>query len=299
MDGPIRTCLALGGGGARGLSHLGVMEVLDREGFPIDCIVGTSAGAVVGAAYALQPDATLIAEHALEYFRESQRKSNTFKKVLLGTEDAEQNFFTNLISNVRKGYVFSALLRRPSIFPGEKLYEVISDLVPDKQFSDTKIPFAVPALDIRSGEEVILREGSLRKAVHASCSLPGFFPPVEFGDHLLVDAGVIGPVPVNASRCFAPSVVVGVDITSHLDDITEISQGLDAILRVEAIACKRLNDLDLRHADLVINPEVGDKDWSDFSGLDDLVEEGRKAAEKQLPVLRTLMTQVGAAVTSK
>ena len=92
-----KTCLALGGGGARGLSHLGVLQVLDREGISVDCIVGTSAGAVVGAAYSLNPDADAIAESALKYFRETREHSDTFKKVLLGSEDAEQNFFANLI----------------------------------------------------------------------------------------------------------------------------------------------------------------------------------------------------------
>lgn len=283
-----KTCLALGGGGARGLSHLGVLQVLDREGISVDCIVGTSAGAVVGAAYSLNPDADAIAESALKYFRETREHSDTFKKVLLGSEDAEQNFFANLIASVRKSYVFSALLRRPSIFPSERLYEVISDLVPDKEFSDTKVPFAVPALDIRSGKEVLMREGSLRKAVLASCSLPGFFPPVKSGDALLVDAGVIGPVPVSAARCFATTNIIAVDITSQLEDIKEINQGLDAILRVETIACKRLNDLELTGADVVIRPEVGGKYWSDFSGLEDLVNEGVKAAEGNLADLQRL-----------
>ncbi len=283
-----RNCLALGGGGARGLSHLGVLQVLEREGVSVDAIVGTSAGAVVGAAYALNPSATEITRVALKYFRESAERSSAFKKVLLGSEDAEQNFVANLISSIKKGYVFSALLRRPSIFPTKRLMDVISDLVPDKQFSDTQIPFAVPALDIRSGEEVLLREGSIREAVLASCSLPGFFPPVAHGEQLLVDAGVIGPVPVSAAHSFRPGHVIAVDITSQLPEIVEITQGLDAILRVETIACKRLNDLELERADVVIRPNVGEKYWSDFSGLDALISEGVGAAELVLDELRRL-----------
>ncbi len=280
------TCLVLGGGGARGLSHLGVLEVLDREGIRLDSIVGTSAGAVVGAAYALEPDAATMSKRALAYFRGKAAKSTAFKKVLLKTEDAERNFFANLISSIRKSYVFSALLRRPSIFSTSALEDVIADLVPDKEFSDTEIPFAVPALDIRSGEEVLIREGSLRRAVLASCSLPGFFPPVEWDDQLLVDAGVIGPVPVTAAACFGPATTIAVDISSRLENVAEIKQGLDAILRVEAIACGRLNDLELAQADVVIRPVVGDKYWSDFSGLSDVVQAGGHAAELLLDRIR-------------
>ncbi len=283
-----RTCVVLGGGGARGLSHLGVLQVLRREGIPLDCLVGTSAGAVVGAAFAIEPDADLLLERSLEYFRSDASKRGSFKQVLLKSEDAEQNFFNNLISSIRKSYVFTTLIRRPSIFPSETLEEVIADLVPDKEFSDTKLPFAVPALDIRTGEEILIQEGSLRRAVLASCSLPGFFPPVEYEGRLLVDSGVIGPVPVKAARCFNADTVIAVDISSHLDDFADVSRGLDAILRVEAIACGRLNDLELAEADVVIRPRVGEKYWSDFSGLGDLITEGSRATERQLEVLRQL-----------
>ena len=283
-----RTCIVLGGGGARGLSHLGVLQVLEREGISVDCLVGTSAGAVVGAAYALEPDAESLLGRSLEYFRGDASRRSSFKQVLLKSEDAEQNFFTNLISSIRKSYVFSTLIRRPSIFPSETLQEVIADLVPDQEFSDVRIPFMVPALDIRSGEEVLIREGPLRRAVLASCSLPGFFPPVDYDSRLLVDSGVIGPVPVKSARCFDPAVVIAVDISAHLEDISDIAQGLDAILRVEAIACGRLNDLELAEADVIIRPEVGEKYWSDFSGLGDLVAAGSRATERQLEVLRQL-----------
>jgi NTE family protein len=278
-----RTCLVLGGGGSRGLSHLGVMQVLEREGIPIHTIVGTSIGAVVGAAYALDPDAVGTARRALSYLKSAAFRHDTFKKVLLKSENAATNYFRNLLSGIRKGYIFSNLLRKPSIFPAGRLESVIADIVPDKTFADTRLPFAVPALDIRSGREVLLTQGSLRKAVLASCSLPGFFPPVEMDGMLLADAGVIGPVPVNAAAHFEPSSIIAVDITSQLDEMPAKLRGLDAILRVELIAGKRLNDIDLAKADIVIRPQVGTKYWSDFSDLDGIVALGVQAAEEKLP----------------
>jgi len=280
--------IVLGGGGSRGLSHLGVLQVLQREGIHMHGIVGTSVGAVAGAIYALEPDAEGISRRALAYLKSAAFRHDTFKKVLLKSQAAPTNFLRSLISGIRNSYVFSNLIRRPAIFPADRLESMIWDIVPDKQFSDTKIPFAVPALDIRTGNEVLLTRGSLRKAVLASCSLPGFFPPVEFDGMLLADAGVIGPVPVSAAAIFEPTAVIAVDITSQLDDLPKTMRGLDAILRVEMIAGRRLNAMELANADVVIRPEVGKKYWSDFSELDDLVSQGIRAAEEKLPEIRAL-----------
>lgn len=283
-------CIVLGGGGARGLAHLGVLQVFERRDIAVNCIVGTSVGAVVGACYALTPDALGETRRALAYFKSDAFAGNAFKKVLLKSEDVELGFIGNLISSIKKSYVFSNLLRRPAIFPGERLFEVIADLVPDKAFSDCKIPFAVPALDIQTGDEILITEGSLRQAVYASCSLPGFFPPVEHQGRLLADAGVIGPVPVRAAKAlFQPSITVAVDITSRLEPLEELGCGLDVLLRVESIAGTRLNALELEKADVLIQPDVGQKYWSDFSGLESLVNEGVIAAEKKIDTIQELI----------
>jgi NTE family protein len=277
----------LGGGGARGLSHLGVLQVLEQEGIPIDCIVGTSVGAFVGAVYALEPDALLKTRQALAYLSSEAFEGNAFKKILLKSDDVEQNVFQSILSSIKKSYVFSNLLRKPSILPGDKLAELVDDIVPDKSFSDTKVPFAVPALDIRSGEDVLLTEGSLRKAVLASSSVPGFFPPVEYNERLLVDAGVIGPVPVNAALAqFQPEVVIAVDISSYLEKLDKVERGLDVLLRVESIACSRLNDMEVERADVLIKPSVGQKYWSDFSDLEIMVNEGVLAAQAKIGEIR-------------
>lgn len=287
-----KTCLVLGGGGARGLSHLGVLQILEREGVAINCLVGTSVGAIVGAAYALDPNVESVAKRALTYLNSAAFKNDAFKKVLFKSEIGGTNFFKNLLSGIRKSYIFSNLLRKPSIFPSGHLESVIADLIPDKTFADTRIPFAVPALDIKSGREVLLDEGSLRKAVLASCSLPGFFPPVELDGMLLADAGVIGPVPVNAAFSrFDPAWVIAVDITSHIDHFPPLTRGIDAILRVESIAGRRLNDLELARANVVIRPEVGKKYWSDFSDLDAIVTQGVVAATEKLTAIRALVEE--------
>ena len=282
-----KVCLVLGGGGARGFSHLGVLQVLEREGISVDCIVGTSVGAFVGAVYCLEPDALLQTRHALAYLRSEAFEGHAFKKILLKSDDVERNLLQSILSNIRKGYVFSNLLRRPGILRGEMLAELIEDLVPEKSFSDTELPFAVPALDIRSGEDVLLTEGSLRDAVLASSSVPGFFPPVEYNGRLLVDPGVVGPVPVNAAVAqFQPDVVIAVDISSYLEKLDKADRGLDVLLRVESIACARLNAMEVARADVVIEPSVGQKYWSDFSDLEMMVNEGVLATQAKIGEIR-------------
>jgi NTE family protein len=285
-----RLSLALGGGGARGLAHLGILQVLDREGIAIDRVVGTSIGSLVGAAYALHPDGLELTRRALAYLKGDSFKNNPFKKVLFHSEDVEMNLFRTVIRNIKKSYVFSSLIRKPAIFTSERLYNVICDLIPDRRFEDTQIPFAVPAIDIRSGREVLLNKGPMRKALLASCSLPGFFPPVEHEGMLLMDAGVISPVPVSMCLEGSSKVLVAVDISSSLEQVATVQIGLDAILRVEAIAGRRINELELEKADVVIRPAVGARDWSDFRDLDVLVESGIDAARGALPRIRELMT---------
>ena len=279
----------MGGGGVRGLAHLGVLQVLDREGIKPDRIVGTSVGAIIGAAYSRYPDGLEVTRRGLAYLRGESFRTNPFKKVLFNSDNVEQNFFRSLVRNIKKGYVFSSLIRKPAIFKSERLYNVISELIPDVEFKDCQIPFAVPANHIRSGNEVLLTEGSLRKALLASCSLPGFFPTVEHEGMLLCDAGVISPVPVTGCRSYDPRVLVAVDISTKLQPIEKIEIGLDAILRTELIAGGRINELELEKADVVIQPPTGQKEWSDFSGLDRLIESGLDVTREKIPQIRELL----------
>jgi NTE family protein len=269
-----------------------VLQVLERERIAIEAMVGTSAGAIVGAAYALHPDAMELTRRALGYLTSDSFRGDIFKKVLFRSSDVERNFVGALLRNIKKGYIFSNLLRKPAIFTADRLFEVICDLIPDRKFEDTRIPFAVPAVDVKRGVEVLLDQGSLRKALLASCSLPGFFPPVEYDGMLLADAGMIGPVPVEAARRrFAPAAVIAVDISPRIDSIAGLDLGIEGLLRMEAIASKRWNDRELALADVVIHPEVGEKSWSDFTDLESLVSGGMTAAEERLPEMRRLLAE--------
>lgn len=285
-----KVCLVLGGGGVRGLSHLGVLQVFEREGIPIDCLVGTSAGSIVAAGYAIYGDAMEITRRALDYFGGEDFARNSFSSLIPGSKEPNPGLVQNVINGVRKGYVFSNLLRKESILPGEKMSEMVDSLLPDLDFTDTKIPFAVPALDLKTGDDVLITRKSIRQAVLAGCSIPGFFPPVKYNDRLLTDSGIVCPVPVSAARAeFKPDILIAVDIMNRIEKVEEFPHGLDVLLRSEAIACSRLNAQEILKADIVIRPEVGQIYWSDFSELDSLVKEGAAAAKAQVGAIRRII----------
>ncbi len=279
LFGKGKVVLALGGGGSRGLAHLGVLQVLEEEGIPIHGIVGTSVGAIVGAGYSMRPDSKFLIRWTLEYLRSDRFQNDHFKRMMFGANEVEQNFLQALFTGIRRSLSFTGLIRRPSILSGDKLRQVIEEFVEDVGFEDTTIPFAVPALDLKTPIEVLLTEGRLRDAVVASCSIPGFFPPVELDDLLLCDVGVVGSIPVEAAQQFVPgAMVVAVDLSSTLGPIESVPRGWDSIMRVENFAAKKLNAYELEKADVVIRPEIGQKFWSDFSELQHMVDCGREAA---------------------
>lgn len=282
-----KVVLAFGGGGSRGLAHLGVVRVLEREGIPIDGMVGTSVGAIFGAAYGLAPDAEAMCASTLRYLRSDRFMNDSFRRMMFGANDAEQNFLQVLMSNVRRSIRFTNLIRRPSILPGEKLREVVREFVGDHSFSDLRIPFAVPAIDVKEPREVLINEGPLLDAVTASCSIPGFFPPVPHEGMLLADVGVISSVPVEAAASLVPgALVIAVDLTRELEPIDGITRGWDNIMRCESIAGHKLTSLALEKADVVLRPEIGEKFWSDFSDLEAIIAAGEAVAEAHLPEIR-------------
>lgn len=286
--GKEKLVVALGGGGSRGLAHLGVLEVLEEEGIPIQGLIGTSVGAIVGAAYALEPDAKALTEKTLRYLVSPRFRNDMFKRMMFGANEVEQNFALSVLTAIRKSFHFTGLIRRNAVFDGTKLRATIEEIIRDATFEETAIPFAVPAIDLRPPQEVLLTTGSLRDAVTASCSLPGFFPPVEIGDMLLADVGVIGSIPVDAAREFiGGALVIAVDLSTRLEPMHSVRRGWDCILRVETIASSKLNQQELARADVVIRPEIGRKYWSDFSDLQRMVDAGKKAAREAMPEIKS------------
>lgn len=279
--------LALGGGAARGLAHIGVLYELEANGIEIDLIVGSSAGALVGALYAIQPDAKFVEEKSRSFLN-SREFRMTKLDFLRRREEQPPSFFYNIKSFIMQGILITSSVTRKGFVNPESFRVAIEHLVGNYTFKDLKIPFYAIAADIQSGEEVIMKEGKLVDALIASCSIPGIFPPFETDGKVLVDGSWVSPVPVTAARKSGANFVIGVDISRDLDDTAELERGLNIMLRTSAITRQRLKEMELQNADVVIRPDVGNVHWANFSKLNQLIELGRDACRLKIEEIKKM-----------
>jgi NTE family protein len=176
--------LALSSGGARGLAHIGAIEEFEAQGYHISSIAGCSMGALIGGVYAAGK---------LNEFREWMKTID--RKKMLGLID------------------FSLSLNH--IVKGTRIIEAIMEFVPDVNIEDLPIPYCAVATDLKAGKEVLFDKGSLFEAIRASISLPSFYEPVQRDDMILIDGGVINPIPLNRVKRHAGDILVGIDVSGH------------------------------------------------------------------------------------
>jgi len=250
--------LALGGGFARGFAHLGVLQVLEQNHIPISHIAGTSVGSILGAAYASgAPLARIIETCRTLRFRDIAR----WRVSRLG-----------LASNQRLGNLI------------ERVFE-------SRRFEDLRIPLAVVATDLNSGEPVVFTQGNLVDAIRASCAFPGLFEPVEIGTRCLADGGLVAPVPTRAARDLGAATVIGVSVgmqDGHRGAPTNIFQ---VVSRAVSAAQKHQLEIWERHADLVLRPDVQSLAWDDFDRADEAIAAGAAAALRALPRIEKMLGQ--------
>jgi NTE family protein len=251
-----RVGVALGGGFARGIAHLGVLRVLQEAQIPIDCLTGTSAGAMLAIAYASGHTITEIVRQA----RATRFKDfGSWKLSWLG-----------LASNQR-------LEHYPRRFLGVMTFE------------DLKIPLAIAATDLASGKAVYFSHGQLGPALRASCAYPGMFVPVEIDGRLLVDGFLAAPVPVDAARGLGADIVIAVFLENannrrptSIVDVIGLSFGI----------LQRHADLEWRRAaDIIIEPNVKDFLWDDFEKTSELIAAGEAAGRAALPKILAALAE--------
>lgn len=248
--------LALGGGFARGFAHLGVLKVLEQNHIPISHISGTSVGSIFAAAYASgAPLARILAASRTIRFRDIAR----WRVSRLG-----------LASNHR-------------------LADLIERVFESKQFEDMKIPLAVVATDLASGDPVVFRQGTLVDAIRASCAYPGLFEPIQIGTRCLADGGLVAPVPTLAARQLGASMVLGVSVGTQDDGRTPPKNIFQVVARAVNAAQKHQIDTWERHADLVLRPDVHSISWDDFHHADAAIAAGEAAAQLALPRIQKLL----------
>lgn len=254
-----RVALVLGGGSARGFAHVGVIRVLEKEKVPIDMIVGTSVGSLVGAIYASERDS-----FQLEWIAYKIREEDIFD--------------------------FSLIYSRMGPVQGKKLEEFLETTLKVKNLEDLKLPLYPVATDLYTGKMITLETGSIARAVRASSSIPGIFVPVKISGMLLVDGGVTNNLPIEIARQKGADIVIAVDISKDVRNV-QINSVIDVILQSVDIMGKELLKYKKQGSDVLIEPQVGEIRMMDFTQKKKCIEEGMKAAQAALPSIRQKMQE--------
>jgi len=258
-----RVALVLGGGGARGIVHLGVISVLEENNIPIDLIVGTSAGSMIGAMYADYKDSRLLYDQLID-----------LKKWDLLDLSFSDSFY------------FFSELRGPA--QGLYLEDFVAKNITKNHIEDLDIPFVAVATDLKTSKTYSFSSGPIALGVHASSAIPPVFSPVHAYGKLLVDGGVTEPVPVKTARSFNPQVVIAIDISTSGDSY-ELYNMLDVTVKSFSIAYHKLSHSQSKKADILIHPDL-----EGFGTFDDdknyiLFAIGREAAKEKMPEIISIL----------
>jgi NTE family protein len=280
--------LVLGGGGARGLAHIGVLRVLEKEGLVPRLLVGTSMGAIIGGMYAQRPYADVVEERIKRLI-----KSRPFRRIIMdafSNDGAPDGLGTvsALYGRMKRGYGFLKSAWSTGIVELPVLMDFLSHLLDDLPIQECVIPFAAVSCDLMAGREVVCREGSILTAVAASSAIPGVVSPVNVNGRFLVDGAPTGTVPVRATRRLSARPILAVSVTKSVQGTKPMRNAIDVVLRAGAIARMQVTDLNLREAAIVIEPRVASFGWADFSSCDAFIAEGERAAKAALRKIRAL-----------
>jgi NTE family protein len=280
--------LALGGGGARGLAHVGVLAVIEEAGVPVVGVAGTSAGAVVGAMWLTLGSAAAVARRWQEFLAEGL--SPRLPEIrLTDTVTSRDNLLLHFARRLRQSAVVALAVERTSLVTHKEFEERLAFLFPEKTIEKLRLPFAAVATDFDTGEAVALRRGSLLRAVAASSAVPAVLLPYSIDGQSLIDGGTVADVPVAQAKGLASRPVVAVEVGEswQKEDPTRITLPR-AMMRGANMTHRALRDLQVREAALVIRPDVGGIHWSEFHRYSEAEAAGRAAAERAVHRLRSL-----------
>ena len=286
MARPLKIGLALGGGAARAFSHVGVLAGLERHNLKIDLVTGTSMGAIFGAMYATQPDIAALRTRLAAYLASEEFSDSGFD--FFRELDAQgEGLLFRMRRMVRRGVFNTLVVTRSALVSDEVARCNYAYLVDDLDVAQTRIPFASVALDLRSGERVVLDRGRLRDIIAASCAMPGVLNPVELDGRLLVDGGWAEAVPVLAARQLGADFVIAVEAGNPPSGGSPPPRNaLDVIGRADALVRHALANSQLQSADFILAPSNGVSHWADFSTAEKAADRGEEELERRLPELR-------------
>ncbi|TYR82617.1 patatin family protein [Priestia megaterium] len=249
--------LALGSGGARGFAHLGVIKVLKEQKIPIHYLAGSSMGALVAAMYASGIEMSQLYKMAL-----------TFKRK----------------------YYLDFTVPKMGFIAGNRIKSLVQAFTKNKTIEELNIPVAIVATDLKTGEKVVFKTGSVSQAVRASISIPGIFAPEKVEGRLLVDGGVVDRIPVSVAREMGADIVIAVDVSKAKRN-AEISSIFDVILQSLDILQDELVTNRAVASDIMIRPQVEAFSSRAFTNIQEIIEIGERAAYEQLPSIKQAIAQ--------
>lgn len=261
---PLRIGLVLGGGAARGFAHIGVIKVLEAQGIYPDIVVGTSAGAVVGALYAAGNSGFDLQKQAIK---------------------------------LDESRISDWSMPDRGVLKGEALQQFVNEAVAQRPIENLKKPLGIVATDLRSGDSILFRTGNTGMAVRASATVPGVFKPVVINGHEYVDGGLSSLIPVRSARKMGADVVIAVDISARPSN-QPVKSTFEVLLQTFTIMGQNLARYELKEADVLIRPQVGNVSATDFQARHDAILEGEKAAQAALPTIRDALRKAAAAPRS-
>jgi NTE family protein len=284
----LKVGLALGGGAARGLAHIGVLRALEREKIPVDIIAGTSMGAIIGGAYAAEPEIESIERRVRDVLTSEQFKRNRLS-FLKESKERRGGLFFSVANLIRRGIFYGVSNMRASFLSAEEFAHSMESLLPETPIEELPLRFGAVALDIEAAEEVLICHGSLRAAAEASSAIPGILPPVHRNGRVLIDGGWVDKIPILPAFKMGADVVIGIDISADLQDARSYNRGVDIMVRANSIKDATLVALLGRMADVLIRPPVKDIHWADFGAYERCIAAGDEATSEQVPGIREML----------
>lgn len=285
-----KVALVLSGGGAKGFSHIGVLKVLEREGIPIDMIVGTSIGSLVGGVYSLGYSAQQL---------EDICKSQDWLALLF--DDMPRYYLSKHDRALQQKYLFTLqvdekkkIMLPQGVIKGQNVLNLLCGLtgsVPsDMEFSQLPIPYACVTANLETGKEVVLTRGSLPTAMFASMAVPGIFQFPEREGLVLIDGGAVNNFPVDVAKRMGADIIIGVDIQDEFYDRNKIKSLQNVFTQLIGFLDQGKDSLNSQLCDLIIKPEITGFSMTSFNSeaVDTLILRGEKAAEYNIEKIRKL-----------
>ncbi|MGC3977700.1 MAG: patatin-like phospholipase family protein [Paludibacteraceae bacterium] len=288
-----KVAVVLSGGGAKGFTHIGVLEVLEKEGIPIDIIVGTSMGSVIGGLYSIGYSTKALSDMCLTENWAQLLTDYVPRKQLdqYAQEEQQRYVLTVPVYTENKPEFGNGVVRGQNVI--NLFCKLASNIAPKADFSKFPISFACIGTDLNTGKEVVLQSGFLPTAIFSSMAIPGVFAPIKYNQYLFVDGGVVNNFPVDVAKQMGADIVIGVNLNKDYRKRESVSSIIDLSSQLVGILTAHKDSTNKALCDVLIEPNLTGYNSSSFTNnaADTLIRRGRESAMATIQQIRALKTK--------